>query len=54
MLQDADSQIDNKLVKYTAEFIKPMQNEIQTLKDRLTKSEKDQAHFKQFEKMNQD
>jgi hypothetical protein len=34
--------------------VKPLQDEIQVLKDRLTKTEKDQVHSKKFEKLTQD
>ena len=52
--QDADDQTDVKLVKYTADVTKPMQDEINTIKDRMLKAEKDLAHFRQFEKFTQD
>jgi hypothetical protein len=39
-----------KLVKFTTEIIKPMQNEIHTLQERVSKNEKELSVLKQFEK----
>jgi hypothetical protein len=39
-----------KLVKFTTEVIKPMQDEIHTLKERVSKNEKELNVLKQFEK----
>jgi hypothetical protein len=35
---------------YTSEVVKPMQDEIHALKERVTKNEKELTHFRQFEK----
>lgn len=46
--------MENRLEVYTNNIVKPMQDEIYSLKERVTKSEKEIAHFKQFEKFQQD